>query len=375
MQETWNGIPVHRIVNNVPALPLASKERRLEIEVILKKLIPKSTDILHIQHTQFLSSTIPFDGPMVWTLHDAWGWCPSGGTLLYKKSSLCNNPSTTDCVDCYADWQPQITKTGQWLMRVAQKMTPLIDVTTLHRVWKRLPSRIRTPIAREQSSSTVDEEQDVVSRNQSFRQLATRCHTIVSPSQFYGALAKQEGYRPIINIPHGLPVSSFWNSHVGGNGLLFVGSMYPHKGPTLVSEAYIDAFPDADIPILFVGNGPISVPHSRRSGVSNKEILSLLQQADALIMGSIWNENYPIILLEAKAVGCPIVAPRCGGIPEIVQDGVDGILYTMGDKAELAQSMINVLQREWSPSPPKSSADMTQEYLELYQQIRTEQTP
>ena len=35
-------------------------------------------------------------------------------------------------------------------------------------------------------------------------------------------------------------------------------------------------------------------------------------------MGSVWHENYPIILLEAKAVGCPVIAPKCGGIPEIM---------------------------------------------------------
>ena len=374
LHDTWQGIPVHRIVNNIPAIPLASKERRLEIEAILKTLIPKSTDVLHIQHTQFLSSTIPFDGPMVWTLHDAWGWCPSGGTLRYKGTSLCQKPTATDCVHCYANWKPQISKFGHLLMRVAEKTSPFIDTTTLHRIWKRVPSKIRSPIARETKPLTADQEHDVIDRNNSFRHLANRCHTIISPSKFYRQLAEQQGYKPVISIPHGLPVKSSWHSHIGGNGLLFVGSMYPHKGPSLVSEAYNAAFPNKGTPILFVGNGPVNVPHPRISGVSNTEIFSLLQRADALIMGSVWHENYPVILLEAKAVGCPIVAPKCGGIPEIVKDGTDGLLYTMGDKNELAQAMINVLKRKWQPSPPTSSTDMTQQYLELYQKISAEQT-
>ena len=114
-----NGITVHRIVNNVPAR-LYLHRRRPEIESIIASLIPKNTDILHIQHTQFLSSKIPFDGPTVWTLHDAWGWCPAGGTLLYNQKHICTRPNSVDCISCYANWMPQIPQSGQRLMKVAQ---------------------------------------------------------------------------------------------------------------------------------------------------------------------------------------------------------------------------------------------------------------
>ena len=66
----------------------------------------------------------------------------------------------------------------------------------------------------------------------------------------------------------------------------------------------------------------------------------------------LWHENYPIILLEAKAVGCPIIAPRCGGIPEIVQDGIDDILYTMGNEKELANAMNAIFTKQWTLTPP-----------------------
>ena len=52
--------------------------------------------------------------------------------------------------------------------------------------------------------------------------------------------------------------------------------------------------------------------------ISNDKIYELLQHADALVMGSVWHENYPIILLEAKNI-LPCYAPKCGGIPEIMK--------------------------------------------------------
>ena len=100
--EKWHGVTVHRIVNNIPTVPLSSKERRPEIEQIIQTLIPNCTDLVHIQHTQFLSAHIPFAGPMIWTLHDAWGWCPAGGTLLYQQQTPCTKPNSVDCSDgCY----------------------------------------------------------------------------------------------------------------------------------------------------------------------------------------------------------------------------------------------------------------------------------
>ena len=365
ISERWNGITVHRIVNNIPALPLSSLERRPEIERIIATLIPETTDILHIQHTQFLSSKIPFDGPMIWTLHDAWGWCPAGGTLLHNQTQLCRRQNSVDCVKCYATWMPQIPKSGQLLMKVAQRIAPIVPPRKLHHLWQRLPDKIRIPMSKEMSPTALESEESVHNRNHEFRQLSKRC-TIVSPSKFLQTLALTQGWQSIQNIPHGLPKNKFWNSHIGGHGLLFVGSMVHHKGPHLVSRAYQKAFPTESVPIVFVGKGPITVPHRHISEVSNDKVYELLRHADALVMGSVWHENYPIILLEAKAVGCPVIAPDCGGIPEIVESEIDGILYEMGNENELAEAMVAILQKEWSPKPPLSSNEMRQQYLSIY---------
>lgn len=366
LSEKWNGISVHRIVNNIPTLPLSALERRPEIERTINKILPTDTDIIHIQHTQFLSSQFHFTGPMVWTLHDAWGWCPAGGTLLYNQQHICTNPNSIDCVTCYAQWRPQIPTLGRHLIRVAEHLSPLISPSTLHRLWKHVPNRLRKPLSTETIPLAIEAEQHLHRRNKQFKDLSERCR-VISPSKFLQSQAHKQGWNTVQNIPHGLPKNRFWNTHVGGGGLLFVGSMVHHKGPQLVSAAYAKAFPTGEVPILFVGNGPVTVSQKQIPGVSNSKVYELLQKADGLVMGSLWNENYPIILLEAKAVGCPIIAPRCGGIPEIVTEGVDGILYATGNEEELASAMTTIVEKEWSPAPPLSSVDMINRYIALYE--------
>jgi len=54
-------------------------------------------------------------------------------------------------------------------------------------------------------------------------------------------------------------------------------------------------------------------------------------------------EGMPNALLEAMAAGLPVVASRVGGIPEAVEDGVEGLLVSPGNPAELADAVIRIM--------------------------------
>jgi glycosyltransferase involved in cell wall biosynthesis len=72
--------------------------------------------------------------------------------------------------------------------------------------------------------------------------------------------------------------------------------------------------------------------------VPRERVLELLAAADATVLSSAW-ENFPHVLVESLAVGTPVIATRVGGVPEIVEDGVNGLLVPAGDPPALAAAV------------------------------------
>lgn len=63
------------------------------------------------------------------------------------------------------------------------------------------------------------------------------------------------------------------------------------------------------------------------------------EDAALFLLSSVWYEGFPMVILEAMNHGLPIVAPRLGGLPEIVDDGICGSLYEAGDRNDLVKKL------------------------------------
>ena len=72
-----------------------------------------------------------------------------------------------------------------------------------------------------------------------------------------------------------------------------------------------------------------------------RDVPDLMSAADGYLLSSAW-EGMPVVLLEAAAVGLPIVATRVGGVPEVVEDGATGYLAPPGDAEALRRAMERV---------------------------------
>ena len=88
--------------------------------------------------------------------------------------------------------------------------------------------------------------------------------------------------------------------------------------------------------------------------VDSDEIAEAYRGARFLVIPSEWFEGCPLVILEAMSFGLPVIASRIGGLPELVDEGVTGMLFEPGNSADLAEKM-GVLW--WDPELCQSMGD------------------
>lgn len=95
--------------------------------------------------------------------------------------------------------------------------------------------------------------------------------------------------------------------------------------------------------------------------VSHSEIADYYRDAEIFINASLW-ESFGIPVAEAMACGLPVIASRVGGIPEIVEDGVSGLLFEPADADSLKKAIVLLLDnKELSLSIGKAGQKRVQE--------------
>ena len=90
------------------------------------------------------------------------------------------------------------------------------------------------------------------------------------------------------------------------------------------------------------------------------DVRQLLRRSDLFVLSSIW-EGQPLSMLEAMAEAVPVVATRVGGVPEIIQSGVNGLLVPPGDPQALSQAVIACLE---DPSRARMMGAIAQKAIE-----------
>jgi glycosyltransferase involved in cell wall biosynthesis len=108
---------------------------------------------------------------------------------------------------------------------------------------------------------------------------------------------------------------------------------------------------------VLVGDGPLRPELERRAGQlrllpdavkfhgADDNLLPFYNNADVLLLTSDY-EGTPNVVLEAMACGLPVVATRVGGIAEIVQEGVTGLLAQPGSTEELVEALLKIAGNE-----------------------------
>jgi len=127
-----------------------------------------------------------------------------------------------------------------------------------------------------------------------------------------------------------------------------VARLTPRKGVQVMLEA-LKQIPDAHFVVVGEGHQQPELEAMAPAGrvtftgqQSHERVLMILRAADVYVLSS-YTEGLAHTLLESIAVGTPAVATAVGGNPEVITDGVEGLLVPPGDAAALATAVRRIL--------------------------------
>lgn len=137
--------------------------------------------------------------------------------------------------------------------------------------------------------------------------------------------------------------------------ILFVGRLEPIKGLTVLLKTFkklIDSNIDCELNI--VGEGPMKIPLMETSdvmGISERvvfsgavgqdEILDHYDRAHVMVISS-FMEGVPVVLMEAMAKGLAVVSTHVGGVSELIEDGVNGLLVAPASSDSLFHALFHL---------------------------------
>jgi N-acetyl-alpha-D-glucosaminyl L-malate synthase BshA len=135
--------------------------------------------------------------------------------------------------------------------------------------------------------------------------------------------------------------------------LIHISNFRPVKRVEDVIEVFSRVRRKAKARLLMVGDGPerpkaewLANTHGVSEDVlflgKQNEMNTLLSVADILLLPSEL-ESFGLVALEGMACEVPVIATRVGGVPEVVRDGIDGFLYTVGDTAAMTDGCLTIL--------------------------------
>jgi glycosyltransferase involved in cell wall biosynthesis len=179
----------------------------------------------------------------------------------------------------------------------------------------------------------------------------------------------------VFRIPNAVSEHFFREPASGGPDILYVGRITSQKRVLNLIRAVasiVSDFPDLQVALVGMDTGRYAKQvhdsirtagletHIRVLGVRSQEEISALMAAAKMLVLPSFVETTPMVVAEAHVLGKPVVATRVGGIPEMVEDGVTGLVVEPDDIPALAGSIRQLMAhpeecramglraREWS---------------------------
>ena len=137
--------------------------------------------------------------------------------------------------------------------------------------------------------------------------------------------------------------------------IFYCGRLLALKGLKTLIDSMKEILKKHDVYFVFAGSGDVKIWQNmiKINGIREKnymflgyvpyeEIHHLYSKIDIFVLPS-FTESFPLTLLEAMSSGVPVIASNVGGIPEIIENQKDGLLFEAGDSNHLSKIIISIL--------------------------------
>ena len=337
-EQDERGLRIVRIVNNYTRM----SSFRLHydnpfFDDALRQLLHRCrADIVHFQHVAHLSAGLirgvsSLGYPTVLSLHDFFFACHLV-QLIDRADQLCPGPQRGErCVACLHDvasaeavrhrfaYMTQVLQVPRRVIVPSAFLARRIvdDFPFLHdRLQVIAPGLPLPPVAQDRPSQQDQQDQ-----------------TAEAPDT------------PVASRLPGQPVR-----------IVYVGVLLPHKGAHVLIDALKD-LPAERLQASLYGaevasrQAYIDQLHQAAAGLSvhwggvykRSELQTILARHDVLVMPVIWEETFSLVIREALQAGLPVIAARRGALPEVIQDGLNGLLFEPENAHDLRRCLRRLL--------------------------------
>lgn len=272
-----------------------------------------------------------------------------------------------------AEFQPDVVHVMMFLTQLSPLILPLLrEVPSLYHVqWYRPVCPVGTKMLPDGTACQVPAG-TVCYRNRClplrdwvplmfqmklWRRWRKAFNVIVANSEAVRRRLIDEGLAPVEVVFNGVPITSPRPPLSSSPAVAFAGRLVREKGVDVLLRAFARVV--AEIPtarLLLAGDGPerkrltkltaelgLSATVSMLGHLSREQLERARAGAWVQCVPSRWAEPFGMVAAEAMMRGTAVVASRCGGLTEIVQDGRTGILVPPGDAEALAEALLRLL--------------------------------
>lgn len=321
-------------------------------------------DVVHFHH--FLRLGIDFltltrqvlpHAKIVFTAHEFLTICAANGHMVRRTDqSLCSRASPVRCHQCLPNLPPEHYFVREMWMK---RHLSVVDVFTT-------PSRF---MVAQYEAWGLDPAKFVhVTNGQRLSAPPQPAEPLAAPTRkrnrfgFFGQLVDAKGLHVLLAAVALLRAQGFddFVVEINGDNIQFA---------TPARRAEIEAFLAEEEKLPLAGRRVVFNGSYHPSQLEGR-----MERVDWVIVPSVWWEIFCLVISEAWSFGRPVIASKVGGPAERITNGVDGLLFTMGDARALAETMHRACTEDglWDKlaagiKPPPDRTEMVNGYMRVYQ--------